>query len=113
MANSETPLPAESATAAAAPAAAAPVEAAPDRVRSRGYWSEVWRRYRTKPLPMIALGYVGLLVVLAIFSPAIAGTKPIVAYYKGNIYFPALGYFRDSWENPIFTTDRFRNQYFN
>ena len=89
-----------------------PAVATPTRVKSRGYWSEVWRRYRTKPLPMLALGYVLLLAIVALFSPAIAGTKPVICYYKGRIYFPAMGYFRDRWENPIFTTDKFRNQYF-
>ena len=89
-----------------------PLEDAVRPARSHGYWSEVWRRFRRKPLPMIALVYVGLLSVTAVLSPAIAGTKPVVCYYKGWIYFPCLGYFRDSWENPIFTTDKFRNQYF-
>ena len=32
----------------------------------------------------------------------IVGTKPIVCKYKGSIYFPCLGYFNRSWENPIF-----------
>src|SRR5688500_4874330 len=85
---------------------------APTRIGARGYWREVWRRFRKKFLPMIALGYVLLLVLVALLSPAIAGTKPVVCYYKGRIYFPAMGYFRDSWENPIFTTDKFRNQYY-
>jgi peptide/nickel transport system permease protein len=87
-------------------------DSAQARARSRGYWAEVWHRFRRKPLPMIALGFVLLLAIIALFSPAIAGTKPVVCYYKGRIYFPALGYFRDRWENPIFTTDKFRNQYY-
>jgi peptide/nickel transport system permease protein len=76
------------------------------------YWSEVWRRFRRKWLPMIALGYVLVLMLVALLSPAIAGTKPIICFYMGRIYFPALGYFRESWENPIFTIDKFRNQYY-
>ena len=32
----------------------------------------------------------------------IVGTKPIVCKYKGHIYFPCLGYYARSWENPIF-----------
>lgn len=79
---------------------------------SRGYWAEVWRRFRRKPLPMIALAYVIFLMLVALFSPAIAGTKPVVCYYKGRVYFPALGYFRDEWENPIFTIDKFRRRYY-
>lgn len=80
--------------------------------RSPGYWAEVWRRYRRKTLPLIAAGYVILLAVVGLLSPVIAGTKPVVCYYKGRIYFPCMGYFRDRWENPIFTTDKFRNQYY-
>ena len=43
--------------------------------------------------------------MIAIFSPAIVGTKPIVCNYKGHYYFPASGYFYEGWENPIFITD--------
>jgi peptide/nickel transport system permease protein len=60
---------------------------------------------------MIALCYVGVLFLVAIFSPAIVGTKPLVCQYKGQIYFPALGYFNSNWEDGIFTRDRFRNRY--
>ncbi|HEX5105911.1 MAG TPA: ABC transporter permease [Pirellulaceae bacterium] len=84
----------------------------PRPAKSRGYWAETWRRFRKKPLPMIALAYVLLLGVVGLLSPAIAGTKPVMCYYKGRIYFPCLGYFRERWENPIFTTDKFRNQYY-
>jgi len=86
--------------------------AATSAVAQRGYWGEVWRRFRKKPLPMLALGYVVALMLVALLSPAIVGTKPVVCYYKGRLYFPALGYFRDRWENPIFTIDKFRNEYY-
>ncbi len=78
---------------------------------SVGFWGEAWRRFRRRPIAMVALGYVVVLFIAAIFSPAIVGTKPLVCKYKGNIYFPAMGYFNRSWENSIFTTDRFRNKY--
>jgi peptide/nickel transport system permease protein len=60
---------------------------------------------------MMALAFVGFLFLVAIFAPAIAGTKPIVCKYKGSLYFPCLGYFNRSWENPIFFRDRFRGIY--
>ncbi|GIT31058.1 MAG: hypothetical protein Ct9H300mP1_31040 [Planctomycetaceae bacterium] len=41
----------------------------------------------------------------------IAGTKPIVCRYKGSIYFPCMGYYNRTWENPIFQKDRFRRIY--
>jgi peptide/nickel transport system permease protein len=79
--------------------------------RSVGFWRETWNRFRKRRLAMIALVYVLVMALVAVFSPAIAGTKPIVCYYKGNLYFPALGYFNRQWENPIFLKDRFRFVY--
>jgi peptide/nickel transport system permease protein len=79
--------------------------------RSRGFWTEAWRRFRRRKLAMAAVLWVGFLVLVALFSPAIVGTKPIMVKYKGEIYFPAMGYFNAEWENPIFMQDRFRKRY--
>ncbi len=81
------------------------------RPPSGGFWREVWRRFRRRKLAMIALCFVVFLCVVALFAPMIAGTKPIVCKYKGEIYFPCMGYYVRSWENPIFLKDRFRNIY--
>lgn len=78
---------------------------------SRGFWSEVRRRFAKRRLAMVALGYVAVVALVALFSPAIVGTKPIVCSYKGTLYFPALGYYHRGWENPVFKKDRFRNVY--
>lgn len=78
---------------------------------SRGFWTEVRRRFARRRLAMVALAYVLLLAAVAVFSPAIAGTKPIVCWYKGSLYFPALGYYNRAWEPAVFTIDRFRNVY--
>tara|TARA_A200000113_G_scaffold156783_1_gene141407 strand:+ start:574 stop:1680 length:1107 start_codon:yes stop_codon:yes gene_type:complete len=78
---------------------------------SRGFWSDAWQRYRRRPIGMLALGFVLFLTIVAIFAPAIAGTKPVVCSYKGTLYFPCLGYFNRSWESPIFTKDKFRGTY--
>jgi peptide/nickel transport system permease protein len=78
---------------------------------SRGFWGETWVRFRRRPLAMAALLFVVSLALVAIFSPAIAGTRPIVCRYKGNIYFPAVAYFNERWENPVFFRDRFYKTY--
>jgi peptide/nickel transport system permease protein len=78
---------------------------------SRGFWADVWVRFRRRKLAMAALIFVGFLCLIAIFAPAIVGTKPIVCRYKGSIYFPAMGYFNTRWENPIFFQDKFRRRY--
>ena len=78
---------------------------------SRGFWAETWHRFRRRKLAMTALGFVLLLALAAIFSPAIAGTKPIVCKYKGSLYFPAVSYFNPRWENEIFYRDKFRKRF--
>jgi len=78
---------------------------------SRGFWAETWLRFRRRKLAMAALMFVGGLALMALFSPAIAGTKPIVCKYKGRLYFPALAYFNPAWENPVFFQDRFYRIY--
>jgi peptide/nickel transport system permease protein len=95
------------------PLSAAPADPASPfaDVESRGFWSETWRRYRQRKLALAALVFVALLSLVAICAPLIVGTKPIVCRYKGELYFPALGYFNRTWENPIFAKDRFRNRY--
>ena len=81
------------------------------RSKGRGFWSDVWSQLRRRKLAMVSLGFVTLLAIVAIFSPAIAGTKPIVCRYKGNVYFPAMAYFNPRWENPVFLRDKFRRVY--
>ena len=78
---------------------------------AQGFWAEAWRRFRGRKLSMAALGFVGFLVLVATFAPAIAGTKPVVCQYKGKIYFPCLSYFDRSLEPVIFSKDRFRGTY--
>ena len=78
---------------------------------ARGFWGEAWGRYRRRPLGLVALGYVILLLVVAAFAPAIAGTKPVLCRYKGRIYAPCLGYFDRRLEPAIFAKDRFRGSY--
>lgn len=72
---------------------------------SRGFWAEAWYRFRCRRLAMAALIFVIFLALMAIFSPAIVGTRPIIVKYKGNIYFPALYYFNENWEPSIFRND--------
>jgi peptide/nickel transport system permease protein len=79
--------------------------------QSRGFWAEAWRRFRRRKLAMGALVFVLFLVCVALSAPAIVGTKPVMVKYKGEIYFPAMGYFKASWENTVFMRDGFRKRY--
>jgi peptide/nickel transport system permease protein len=88
-----------------------PSQEACQTTASRGFWAESWQRFRQRKLAMSALCFVVFLALTAVLSPAIVGTKPIVAKYKGNIYFPAMSYFNPRWENEIFFRDDFRMHY--
>ena len=78
---------------------------------SRGFWTEAWKHYRQNTIGITALSFVVFLTIVAIFAPAIAGTKPVICYYKNQLYMPCLGYFDRSLEAPIFTKDKFRGTY--
>ncbi len=84
-------------------------EAAEVGTPSPGFWTEAWHRFRRRKLAMLALCFVLFLCAVAVFAPMIAGTKPIVCYYKGHYYFPFMSYYHRQWENPIFFEDRFHN----
>ena len=77
----------------------------------RGFWRDAWRRFRKRRLSMLALGFVVLLAFVAILSPAIVGTKPITCTYQGKTYYPAMGYYVESWENPVFIRDEIIDNY--
>jgi peptide/nickel transport system permease protein len=88
-----------------------PHAAAATAPASPGFLAESWRRFRGRKLAITALGFVAVLTLVALFSPAIAGTKPVVCQYQGKLYFPALSYFNPRWENEIFFRDGFRMRY--
>jgi peptide/nickel transport system permease protein len=81
------------------------------RPPSGGFWSEAWQNFRRRKLPMIALCYVIALCLVALLAPIIVGTKPIVCKYKGEIYFPFMGYYVRAWENPTLRQDRMLHRY--
>lgn len=78
---------------------------------SPGFAAESWRRFRSRKLAFAAFCFVVFLTLVALFSPAIVGTKPVVCQYQGRLYFPALSYFHPRWENQVFFRDGFRMRY--
>ncbi|PHS04923.1 MAG: peptide ABC transporter permease [Blastopirellula sp.] len=78
---------------------------------SQGFWAESWRYYRRNYRAMAALAFVFALSLIALSAPMIVGTKPIVCKYKGNLYYPMMGYYNNRWEPSIFHQDRFRKRY--
>ncbi len=80
--------------------------------KSPGFWAETWKRFRRQPRSVFGLIMLALLAVVGAFAPFIAGTKPIVCKFKGTLYFPAMSYYDDGWENVVFTkNEKFRGAY--
>lgn len=60
---------------------------------------------------MLGLGFLIFLAIVALTSPAIVGTRPIVCKYKGKLHFPCLQYFRSNWQFVPFFKDQFADDY--
>ena len=58
--------------------------------KSRGFWSDAWRRFRGYKLGMAGLATVVLLLFVALFAPALANDQPLVCRYEGRLFFPAV-----------------------
>lgn len=52
-------------------------EPAPTVIRGRGYWSTVWRRLRYDYITLFCLAVIVLIVLSAIFAPALAPMDPL------------------------------------
>lgn len=81
------------------------------RQTSRGFWAEAWVRFRCRPASMAALLFIMFLSLVAIFSPAIVGTKPIICKFNGKIYVPCLAYFWPEREEVIIASVRSEHKF--
>ncbi|MEW4488381.1 ABC transporter permease [Thalassoglobus sp. JC818] len=81
--------------------------------KSPSFWKEAWRQFRQRKLAMLSLGFVLFLSIVALFAPAISGSKPIVCKYKGEIYFPMLGYYSPRFEATFLSENFFGNYHDN
>lgn len=73
-----------------------PPETLAKRRKSQGYWAIVWRQFRKRRLPIVSLGLLILLFLVAILAPFIAGEKPIFLRKDGKTYIlPNVIHYRD------------------
>lgn len=64
---------------------------------SRGYWAEVWHQLKKHPSGMGGLSIAIALLLLALAAPLVSNDRPIACRYKGELHFPALLTYVDTW----------------
>lgn len=56
------------------------------------YWQIVWKQFRKHRLGTAALAVIFLFVLVGIYAPLLASSKPLVVEYEGSWYFPLFRY---------------------
>ncbi len=57
---------------------------------SQSYWANVKKQFKKNKTAVYSLKFILALVVIAVFADLIANEKPLIAKYKGEIYFPVF-----------------------
>jgi peptide/nickel transport system permease protein len=56
------------------------------------YWGVVWNQYQKNKTGMLALIVLVLFIILGLYAPFFASSKPIVVVYDHKVYFPLFRY---------------------
>ncbi len=56
------------------------------------FWHSVWHRYCQHPLGLVALSVVAFFLLIAIYAPFLASSKPLFVEYENQFYFPLFRY---------------------
>lgn len=56
------------------------------------FWGNAWMRYRSQPIGILALIIIFIFILVGIYAPFLASSKPIIVIYNHEIYFPLLRY---------------------
>lgn len=59
---------------------------------SYSYWATVWRQFCSHRVGIIALWVVALFVIVGVYAPLLASSKPLLVVYDGHLYFPLFRY---------------------
>lgn len=56
------------------------------------FWQIVWKQFCKKPIGVIALVIISLFILVGIYAPLLASSKPLFVNYQGQWYFPLFRY---------------------
>lgn len=78
--------------------------------RSRGLWSDAWRRLRANTAAVVGLGYIVLMVVLAVIGPLLAPYDPNAIPLDASANTPPFWMEGGSWVHPLGTDSLARDE---
>jgi len=64
-----------------------------EMAKDQSYWAGVKRQFKKNRLAVFSLRIILVLVFIALFADFLANEKPIIAGYKGKVYFPVLKHY--------------------
>src|ERR1700722_4836542 len=56
------------------------------------YWEVIWMSFKKNPIGMSALYVLLLFVLIGLYAPLLASSKPLVIIYDGKLFFPLFRY---------------------
>ncbi len=58
----------------------------------KSYWQIVWQQFRSHVTGISALGFIVFFILMGIYAPFFASSKPLFVIYDGTLYFPLFRY---------------------
>lgn len=56
------------------------------------YWEKIWKQYKKSKVGLLALGALLFFLLIAIYAPLLASSKPLWVEWQGTFYFPLFRY---------------------
>jgi peptide/nickel transport system permease protein len=56
------------------------------------YWQSVWLQFRKHRLGLVAFWIICLFILVGIYAPLLASSKPLMVYFQGQWFFPLFRY---------------------
>jgi len=63
----------------------------------QSFWSNVKKQFKKNKIAVYSLRFILALLIIAVVADFLANEKPIVAKYKGNLYFPVFKEYAVDW----------------
>lgn len=56
------------------------------------YWQNIWKQFCKRPLGVLALFVVSCFIIIGVYAPFLASSKPLLIYFEEQWFFPLFRY---------------------